>query len=124
MSEIRVNTVKDSGGSYSSSPSQIYQGRSQAWVNFNGVGTVGIRRSYNVSSISDNGTGQYTMNFSTSFSTNYCAAGCTGSLNGQTRRDLACTTETFNSTNVRVYTQHPNGLQSDHHYNSVSIFGA
>jgi hypothetical protein len=37
----------------------------RAWVNFNGTGTVAIRASGNVSSISDNGTGNYTVNFST-----------------------------------------------------------
>lgn len=37
----------------------------KAWVNFNGTGTVAIRDSYNVSSITDNGTGRYTVNFST-----------------------------------------------------------
>jgi len=37
----------------------------RAWVNFNGTGTVAIRASGNVSSITDNGTGNYTMNFST-----------------------------------------------------------
>lgn len=34
-----------------------------AWVNFNGTGTVAIRSSYNVSSITDNGTGLYSVNF-------------------------------------------------------------
>jgi hypothetical protein len=37
----------------------------QAWVNFNGTGTVAIRASKNVSSITDNGTGDYTVNFTT-----------------------------------------------------------
>ena len=37
----------------------------RAWVNFNGTGTVAIRASGNVSSITDNGTGDYTINFST-----------------------------------------------------------
>ena len=37
----------------------------KAWVNFNGTGTVAIRDSYNVSSITDLGTGQYLVNFST-----------------------------------------------------------
>jgi hypothetical protein len=41
----------------------IYGAR--AWVNFNGTGTVAIRASGNVSSITDNGTGDYTVNFST-----------------------------------------------------------
>jgi len=37
----------------------------RAWVNFNGQGTVAIRDSGNVSSITDNGTGDYTVNFAT-----------------------------------------------------------
>ena len=37
----------------------------RAWVNFNGTGTVAIRASGNVSSITDNATGQYTVNFTT-----------------------------------------------------------
>ena len=35
----------------------------RAWVNFNGTGTVAIRASFNVTSITDNGTGDYTVNF-------------------------------------------------------------
>ena len=38
----------------------------RSWVNFNGTGTVAIRASGNVSSITDNGTGQYTVNFASS----------------------------------------------------------
>ena len=37
----------------------------RAWVNFNGTGTVAIRASGNVSSITDNGVGDYTINFTT-----------------------------------------------------------
>jgi hypothetical protein len=47
----------------------------RAWVNFNGTGTVAIRASGNVSSITDNDTGDYTVNFTTSMpDTNYCFA--------------------------------------------------
>lgn len=46
----------------------------KAWVNFNGTGTVAIRAAYNVSSITDNGVGQYTVNFTTALAdTNYAA---------------------------------------------------
>jgi hypothetical protein len=46
----------------------------RAWVNFNGTGTVAIRASGNVSSITDNGTGDYTVNFTTAMpDANYCA---------------------------------------------------
>jgi len=48
----------------------------RAWVNFNGTGTVAIRASGNVSSITDNGTGDYTVNFTTAMpDANYVAAG-------------------------------------------------
>ena len=51
----------------------------KAWVNFNGTGTVAIRANYNVSSITDNGTGQYTVNFTTAMSDTNFVAICTGS---------------------------------------------
>jgi len=45
----------------------------RAWVNFNGTGTVAIRASGNVSSITDNGAGDYTVNFTTALpDANYC----------------------------------------------------
>jgi len=37
----------------------------KAWVNFNGTGTVAIRASYNVSSITDTAVGRYTVNYGT-----------------------------------------------------------
>ena len=37
----------------------------RAWVNFNGTATVAIRASGNVSSVTDNGTSDYTVNFTT-----------------------------------------------------------
>ena len=47
----------------------------RAWVNFNGTGTVAIRSSGNVSSITDNGTGNYTINFTTAMpDANYAVA--------------------------------------------------
>ena len=52
---------------------QTGQQACKAWVNFNGTGTVAIRGSYNVSSITDNGSGDYTVNFTTAMpDANYC----------------------------------------------------
>ena len=54
----------------------------RAWVNFNGQGTVAIRASGNVSSITDNGVGNYTVNFTTPMpDANYSVSG-TGSTDG------------------------------------------
>jgi hypothetical protein len=46
-------------------------GVAKAWVNFNGTGTVTINASHNVTSITDNGAGDYTINFTTAFSSAY-----------------------------------------------------
>lgn len=52
----------------------------RAWVNFNGTGTVAIRASGNVSSITDNGTGDYTVNFTTAMQdANYATCMSAGS---------------------------------------------
>lgn len=74
----------------------------RAWVNFNGEGTVAIRASGNVSSITDNGTGDYTINFTTAMpDANYsfvasAAAQYTNSLTlyaGQDANDTRSTTQ-------------------------------
>ena len=55
---------------------KYHPGVAKAWVTFNGTGTPSIGASHNVSSITDNGVGDYTINFTTAFSsTNYCLAG-------------------------------------------------
>jgi hypothetical protein len=63
-----VTTLADSAGANTSTPAEIASGRAKAFVNFNGTGTVAIRASYNVSSITDNGTGNYTVNFTNALS--------------------------------------------------------
>ena len=77
MSTLSVATIKSA-----SSAAPVIQNSSgtekgqftKAWVNFNGTGTVAIRDSFNVSSITDDATGQYTINLTTAMAnTNYCA---------------------------------------------------
>jgi len=54
----------------------------RAWVNFNGAGTSAIRASGNVTSITDNGTGDYTVNFTASMpDADYCVTGSSGGAN-------------------------------------------
>ena len=78
MSTIRTNTLLHSDGTTTTEPSipALDQRMAKAWINFNGTGTVAIRDSYNVSSITDNGTGDYTANFATAMSNvNYSVVG-------------------------------------------------
>ena len=75
-----LTTLSD--GTNSTSATNAIQGSAKAWVNFNGTGTVAIRASYNVSSITDNGTGDYTVNFTNALSdANYCVSGMQANLN-------------------------------------------
>lgn len=61
----------------------------RAWVNFNGTGTVAIRASGNVSSITDNGVGRYTLNFATAMpDANYSMAGGTNESSVPTADEL------------------------------------
>jgi hypothetical protein len=70
----RTLNLPDSAGTIATAESTLVQFNAsgsapvyacRAWVNFNGTGTVAIRASGNVSSITDDGTGQYRMNFTT-----------------------------------------------------------
>ena len=58
-----LNTVNITNGTDSITVEGAVKGSAKAWVNFNGTGVVAIRASFNVSSITDNGTGDYTVNF-------------------------------------------------------------
>lgn len=59
----------------------------RAWVNFNGTGTVAIRASGNVTSITDNGTGDYTVNLTTSMPDANFTTVCTGQQNNTAGTD-------------------------------------
>jgi len=65
MSTLRLTTISNQSGSASVPSDTVINGSAKAWVNFNGTGAVAIRAAFNVSSITDNGTGDYTINFST-----------------------------------------------------------
>ena len=81
-SELRVNTLKDASGNNSVATSVVFNGSAKAWVNFNGTGTVAIRDSYNVSSLTDNDTGLYTLSWSSNFvNDDYSNAGISGQNN-------------------------------------------
>ena len=64
MSTIKANTLLHSDGTTTTQPSipALDQRMAKAWVNFDGMNTVFIRHSYNVSSITDQGVGRYDVN--------------------------------------------------------------
>jgi hypothetical protein len=98
----------------------------RAWVNFNGTGAVAIRGSGNVSSITDNGTGDYTVNFTTAMpDANYTLV-CSASNDGyNTGTCHATPTSTFTTTAVQIFADGISGAANariDATRNFVAIF--
>jgi hypothetical protein len=95
-------------------------GGAKVWVNFNGTGTVSIRADYNVSSITDNGSGNYTLNFSSSLSdANYAVLTTTGTDLG-TRQ--TCVVNSRSSSSTNIYSYNDGGALLDTSYLGVAIF--
>lgn len=76
MSTIKTDTLQNVAGTLTVPVGTVVNGTAKAWVNFNGTGTVAIRAAFNVSSITDNNVGDYTINFTTAMpDANYVLAG-------------------------------------------------
>jgi hypothetical protein len=83
MSTLVAQTI--SNGTVSTSSENVIRGSARAWVNFDGTGTPTIRASYNVSSITDNGTGDFTVNFTNALpDANYVTTCFNGRTTGNT----------------------------------------
>ena len=121
MSTLNVGTVKATT-LQTAAGVEVYT--CKAWVNFNGTGTVAIRASGNVSSITDNRIGDYTVNFTNAFAdANYEANMSVGS----TTTNNIFITSTFGTTaytTSKIDITCQNGSQSlrDADYVHVSIF--
>lgn len=98
----------------------------RAWVNFNGTGTVAIRASGNVSSITDNGTGDYTVNFTTAMpDANYSVGvSCTMDASGSRTDAIGIQSNLTAPTSsaVRLLSQKSDGVDADQAYVFCQIF--
>ena len=71
---LRVDTITDASSNNSIATSFIAEGSAKVWVNFDGTaGSLSPRDSHNVTSLTDNGTGDYTVTIASDMgNTNYC----------------------------------------------------
>jgi hypothetical protein len=120
IADAAITAAKMSGAQNGSAP--IYGAR--AWVNFNGTGTVAIRASGNVSSITDNGTGDYTVNFTTAMSdANFASQLTQGNTDGTNPPgNLSFGLRSVSTTTCRVNLRDAVGNQTDMPSVNVSIF--
>lgn len=125
MSTIKTNTLQNVAGTLSVPVDTVVQGSAKAWVNFNGTGTVAIRAAFNVSSITGNGTGDYTVNFTTAMQdANYSAAISPPKNDGSTAYGFVSSSASSGQTSatLRYLTVSTGGVPSDYSNNSVAIF--
>lgn len=94
----------------------------RAWVNFNGTGTVAIRASGNVSSITDNGVGEYTVNFTTALPDSNYAVTSVGNRSAAYVTALNDTAAAPTVSAVRIQTVTSAFTVNDSPYVYVSIF--
>ncbi len=91
MSTLEVSNLND--GTTTVATTFVTNGSAKVWVHFHGNGTVAIQDSLNTSSITDNGQGYYSVNFSSNFNTNnYAASSLSNHLGGVTSQTWMSTT--------------------------------
>ena len=112
MSTIKVDNLQTTGGAD--------QYTSKAWVNFNGTGTVAIRDDGNVSSITDNGTGDYTSTFDNALSSsNYAGFFMSGDLGSGGY--LLISPNTVSTTSLRFDTANASGTNIDRNFVTLGL---
>ncbi len=114
MSTLRVTTLATQAGV------EVYTAK--AWVNFNGTGTVAIRASGNVSSITDNGTGDYTINFTNAMAdANFSVAGW-ARVSGAGGTFAGVDNTPLTTTSARIGTFNNSGTISDALFVTAAFF--
>jgi hypothetical protein len=121
MSTIKTNTLSNVAGTQSIGVDRVAQGTAAAWVNFNGTGTVAIGAQYNVSSITDEGVGDYTVNFTNSMvDNNYSANGLSLGTGGDAGHTYFIVSTS--SSAIRVRARRQGGTDQDPTVCCVTIF--
>ena len=126
MSTLKVNTIQNTSGASSSTPAQIEQGRAKMWISLNGTGTIAIRDSFNVSSVADNNTGDYTINIDSDMADgNYCAqvSGGNAAASGTGPWNTIYAPANTAATSIRVAFYNNSGANQDNSQVMVAIFG-
>jgi hypothetical protein len=119
-----VTSTTLSDGTNSTSTTNAIQGSAKAWVNFNGAPTSGsatIRASYNVSSVTINGTGNFTINFTNAFAdTNYITVGSGGDASTALRS--VSTNFAPSTSSIQINVVASNGTNATTTYVNVACF--
>jgi len=119
---LRVNTLTDASSNNSTAMSVVNQGTAKAWLQFNQV-TPAVTGSYNISSVTDTGDGDFTPNYSSAMSAlDYAVTSAGGQLNQNAAGRISETNPT-NTSSYQCTTTNSAGTRADHTGNSNATFG-
>ena len=122
MSTLKLGTIATQDGTESTDVTNVINGSAKAWVNFNGTGTVAIRRSFNVTSLTDLAVGKYTVNFTTAM-TDANFSVCSGGRDStSTTAPLTSSAVTFSTTSTTIRFLTNGNADRDSDIVSVAIF--
>lgn len=123
MGNLRVDTITASDGS--SPVTLTKQSAAKVWANYNGTGTPAVRDSFNLSSITDNGTGDNTVNLSNSMSnSNYSTSGSGNEQDNNTGFYVRMLSPINRASGTyRFFCSHTDGTKADFEYVAPQIYG-
>ena len=109
MSTVKVNTLTGTStagsiavtGEGNSTTTNLQQGLAKAWANVDGTGTVNLRDSFNVSTLTDSGTGVYKLTFSSNMNNDDYSSVASGNIStANSGRDVSCPGSTITTSEV------------------------
>jgi len=101
----------------------LSQFTAKAWVNFNGTGTVAIRDSHNVSSITDNGTGEWSVTYTNSMANANYSATTANAYVGSTYNITYAMISGYSASHISFYTQGEGSGLRDVTTMNLQVFG-
>jgi hypothetical protein len=123
---LRVDTLTDASSNNSTAMSTINQGTAKAWVQLNGTGTIAARDSFNHSSLTDGGTGEYKNTISSAMGNDDYVVHATGDIGTVGDFAVVCTNDANDArttTAAEIRVSNTGGTGQDTDVAAISFFG-
>ena len=130
-SELKVNTltgVSTAGsiavtGEGNSTTTNLQQGLSKAWIHFDGSGTVAVNDTLNITSLVDNGTGDYTVSIVNDMANAHYSSPCAASSGGAANTDTMVNPYTWAAGSLALRSNNNSGSAADRSEVNITIHG-
>jgi hypothetical protein len=113
----------DVTGEGNSTTTNLQQGLAKAWIHFQGTSTSAINDSFNISALTDNGTGNYTITIANDMVNVSYSSPCAASDSGITNSDTMVNPYTWATGSVSIGTNNSSGTLSDRSDTNITVHG-